>query len=188
MATSRRARLWSAWGWRSLGPTGCSRSMCSSFYRLGSPGWSGHGEETRGTARLRSACRLHICRSALAGRRVIGQSGAMATLSISARRPRIRSNYLPDLRPRYVVGGSEYEGSWRRDQPLVVDVAPGSVHVTASRIPWHPIGRALKRRLPSAEVDVDIPGANAVVVLEFRTSRLWTQPGSLRVVEPPPTA
>ena len=105
----------------------------------------------------------------------------MGKLVISSSRPRLRWYYWPDPLPRYVIADIEHEGSWRRDESVTVDVPPGRVHVSAYYIPRHPVGRLAKRNLPfrRAEIEVDVPVGDATVDLEFRPSRLWTQPGKL---------
>jgi hypothetical protein len=99
-----------------------------------------------------------------------GQYSCVAKLAVSGSRPRLRWYYWPDPLPRYVIAGTEYEGSWRRDESFTVDVPPGRVAVSAYYIPCHPIGRLAKRNLPfrRAEIEVDVPVGDATVALEFR--------------------
>jgi hypothetical protein len=110
----------------------------------------------------------------------------VAKLEIRSTRPWLTLNaltYFLDPPPRFVVNGREYEGSWRRDHPLVLDVESGDTHVEAYRDRAHPLSRYLRRRgtLRRAEANVSVPAGSDRIVIEFRASHLWSLPGKIRL-------
>jgi len=110
----------------------------------------------------------------------------MARLEIRSTRPRLTLNaltYFLDPPPQVVVNGREYQGSWRRDNPLVLDVEPGDAHIEGYRDRAHPLSRYLRSRvgLRRAAADVSVSADSQRIVVEFRASRLWSLPGKIHL-------
>jgi hypothetical protein len=94
----------------------------------------------------------------------------------------VRAFYFLASPPKWVVGETEREGSWAPADPLVVEVEPGSVRVSAFHVPRHPVVSLVRRNipLPRAELAVEVPDRDVTVPLEFRASRLWSGRGKIR--------
>lgn len=110
----------------------------------------------------------------------------MTLLEIHSTRPWLSwgaATYAFDPPPRFVIGGMECSGSWRRGEPLAIDIFPGVLRVAAYQVHNHPVAALVYRGSDPrpAELAIEVPPDCESVAIEFRTSRSVWSPGRLLV-------
>lgn len=110
----------------------------------------------------------------------------MALLEIYCTRPLLSQKaigYAFDPPPRLVIAGVECEGTWRRDDPLIIEVFSGPLHIAAYQEQNHPVVVWVSRHIPRrpAELAIEVPQDCERIVIEYRASRMWWSPGTIEV-------